>query len=70
LLTLRSAVADCPLRVVAVVVRLALSDDRLVVVDPLVRGPDQLPPLPDGFRFTLLTDPRDRPPPPPPLRWA
>jgi hypothetical protein len=63
---LRFAFTDSPLRVCAVVERLALSDVRLVVVVPLDRAFDQLPPFPDGLRLTLLTDPRERDPPPPP----
>jgi len=65
LLTLRVPVADSPLRVWAVVVRLELSPVAVRLVVPLVRGPDQLPPVPGALRLTLLTDPRDRPPPPP-----
>jgi hypothetical protein len=64
LLTLRFAVADCPLRVWAVVVRLELLPVVVRLVVPLERAFDQLPPVPGALRLTLLTDPRDAPPPP------
>jgi hypothetical protein len=53
LLTLRVPVADCPLRVVAVVVRLDVLPDVVRLVVPLVRRPDQLPPVPEELRLTL-----------------
>jgi hypothetical protein len=49
-----------------VVVRLELLPVVVRLVVPLVRAPDQLPPVPGALRLTLLTDPRDRDPPPPP----
>jgi hypothetical protein len=64
LVTFRVPVAVCPPRPWTLVVRLEVLPDAVRLVVPLVRRPDQLPPVPEAFRLTLRTDPR----PPPPAR--